>query len=93
MIAVQQLNILYGIQCLLFKVRIMFIAQEILLFFYKKPNAERGYVFNAYRNAFAMLQGFFLHLSCENRQERDTDKLAQQGHAKSQPRPRAQNLF
>lgn len=54
MIAVKQLDILYGAQLLLLEIRKIGITQEVFLFFYKKPDAERRYVFNACRNAFAM---------------------------------------
>lgn len=47
MIAMKQLNILYGTQCPVPKIRVLLIAQKIFLFSYIEPDAKRRYVFNA----------------------------------------------
>ncbi|MDO9391115.1 MAG: hypothetical protein Q7U71_04990 [bacterium] len=43
----QQLDILYGIQGLVFEIRILEKTQKVFFFFYKEPNAEGRDIFNA----------------------------------------------
>ena len=53
MIAVKQLDILYRAEHLLAEIRIVLIAEKVLLAFHKKPDTERRDVLNAYGNGLA----------------------------------------